>query len=1207
MKKKTMDGNTAAAHVAYAFTDVAGIYPITPSSVMAELVDKWSAGSMKNIFGQNVKVVEMQSEAGAAGAVHGSLAAGALTTTFTASQGLLLMIPNMYKIAGELLPGVIHCSARALASHALSIFGDHSDVMSCRQTGFAMLASTNPQEVMHLGAVAHLAAIKGRVPFLHFFDGFRTSHEMQKIEAWDYDALNEMADHAAIKRFRDNALNPEHPVLRGTAQNPDIFFQAREACNAYYDALPAVVEEYMDKVNAKCGTDYKLFNYYGAPDAERVIVAMGSVNDTIEEVIDYMNASGEKVGLVKVRLYRPFVGAKFAAAIPQTVKKIAVLDRTKEPGALGEPLYLDVITALAEQGIQDIKVIGGRYGLGSKDTPPSNIFAVYENLNSAMKNKFTVGINDDVTNLSLPLADAHDTTPKGIVSCKFWGLGADGTVGANKNSIKIIGDHTDQNVQAYFAYDSKKSGGVTISHLRFGNAPIKSTYFVSKADFVACHNPSYVDKYKIVEDVKPGGVFLLSCDWDAGALDKHLPGSMKRYIARNSVKFYTVDGIGLARAINKRGLGVNVILQAAFFKLSGIIPIDDAVRYMKDAIVATYGKKGQDIVDMNYKCVDTGIQNVHEVAVPESWKNAPDVSNDVAVGGSRKELVSFVKNILMPVNAQQGDALPVSAFRDAADGTFPQGSAAYEKRGIAVDVPEWIPDNCIQCNQCSYVCPHAVIRAYALDDAEAQAAPAGTKTLPMTGKGLEELKFALSVSTLDCTGCGSCARICPGKKGEKALAMKPIDEMRAQQDVYDYMAEKVAEKPAVAAVWKPDTVKGSQFAQPLLEFSGACAGCGETPYAKLVTQLFGDRMYIANATGCSSIWGGSAPSTPYTVNKKGKGPAWANSLFEDNAEYGMGMALGVAQRREKLTETVKTLIALDWAIPAIKEAGQNWLDAKDDGEASKAASEALVAACEDGVDVGDGSNFTGEYEKYWDKENKWCKCEACALAREVLANKDMLVKKSVWILGGDGWAYDIGFGGLDHVIASGMDVNILVFDTEVYSNTGGQASKASQIGQVAQFAASGKATAKKDLAQIAMSYGYVYVAQVAMGASMPQTIKAITEAESYKGPSIVIAYATCINHGVKGGMGNAMGEMKNAVDAGYWHTFRFDPRLKAEGKNPFQLDSKAPAASYKDFIQTEVRYTSLGLQFPERADALFAQAEEAAKDKYKKLEKLAQG
>ena len=1201
-KKKTMDGNTAAAHVSYSFTEVAGIYPITPSSVMAELTDKWSANGQKNMFGQEVRVVEMQSEAGAAGTVHGSLAAGALTTTYTASQGLLLMIPNMYKIAGELLPGVIHCSARALASHALSIFGDHSDVMACRQTGFAMMASTNPQEVMDLGAVAHLSAISGRVPFLHFFDGFRTSHEMQKIEVWDNETLSGMTDHDALAKFRSNALNPEHPVLRGTAQNPDIFFQAREACNSYYNALPAVVEANMAKVNAAAGTNYQLFNYYGVPDAEKVIVAMGSVCDTIEETIDHLNAKGEKVGLVKVRLYRPFVGDKFVAALPKTCKKIAVLDRTKEPGALGEPLYLDVMTSLAELGVQGIKVVGGRYGLGSKDTPPSNIIAVYRNLEGGMKNHFTVGINDDVTNLSLPVSEKPDTVPEGTVSCKFWGLGADGTVGANKNSIKIIGDHTDMNVQAYFSYDSKKSGGVTQSHLRFGKKPIKSTYFVSMADFVACHNPSYVDKYDMVQELKKGGTFLLNCNWDAAALTEHLPAAVKKYIADNDIKLYTVDGIALAREI---GLGgrINMILQSAFFKLTNIIPIDDAVNYMKQAVVSTYGSKGEKVVSMNHAAIDAGINHVKKIDVPADWKNAAGDAKKPGAKGNRPELVKFIDNVLTPVNAQHGDKLPVSIFKGVEDGTFPQGSAAYEKRGIAVDVPEWMPENCIQCNQCSYVCPHAVIRPFVLDESEKAAAPAGFKTTPMNGKGCEKYAFSVTSSVLDCSGCGVCEAICPGKKGEKALVMKKLETRLSEQEAFEYARQKVADKKDIP--FAEDTVKGSQFKQPLLEFSGACSGCGETPYAKLITQLYGDRMYIANATGCSSIWGGSAPSTPYTVNKCGKGPAWANSLFEDNAEYGYGMFLGQKQRRERLAEKVREIVAVDYCYDGIKKAGQDWLDNMNDGEASKAASVELEKALLYGVDFGDGSDFPEEYkEEFWDDANKWCKCPVCNLAREILAEKDMLVKKSVWVFGGDGWAYDIGFGGLDHVIASGEDVNIMVFDTEVYSNTGGQASKASQIGQVAQFAAAGKPTAKKDLAQIAMSYGYAYVAQIAMGASYPQTIKAITEAESFKGPSIVIAYAPCINHGLKGGMTNMIGETKRAVEAGYWHTFRFDPRLKAEGKNPFSLDSKEPSTSYDEFIRGEVRYSSLVRQFPERADELFKYATEAAAEKYKLLSRM---
>ena len=1171
-KMKTMDGNTAAAHVSYAFTDVASIYPITPSSVMAELSDKWSAGGRKNIFGQEVRVVEMQSEAGAAGAVHGSLAAGALTTTFTASQGLLLMIPNMYKIAGELLPGVIHCSARSLASHALNIFGDHSDVMACRQTGFAMLASTNAQEVMDLGAVAHLSAIEGRVPFLHFFDGFRTSHEMQKIEIWDYDQLASFVDMDAVKRFRDHALNPEHPVLRGSAQNPDIFFQAREACNSYYDAVPAVVEKYMEKVNAAIGTDYKLFNYSGAPDAEHVIVAMGSACDTIEETIDHLNANGEKLGLIKVRLYRPWVAEKFLAAIPKTVKSIAVLDRTKEPGALGEPLYLDVVTSLKDSEFANVKVAGGRYGLGSKDFNPACVIATYRNIQgNATKNPFTVGINDDVTNLSLPLNENLDTTPADIVSCKFWGLGADGTVGANKNSIKIIGDHTDKKVQAYFAYDSKKSGGITVSHLRFGDSPIKSTYFISQADFVACHNPSYVNKYDMVQDLKPNGTFLLNCGWNLDELSQHLPGDVKAYIAKNNIKFYTIDGIKIAREI---GLGgrINMVLQAAFFKLAGIIPIDDAVKYMKQAVIDTYSRKGEKVVAMNHQAIDAGVANVVEVKVPAEWANCSGGIEFAKPETDREELFEYVSNVMHPINAQRGDSLPVSTFKDTADGTFPQGSAAFEKRGVAVDVPVWIPENCIQCNQCSLVCPHATIRPYALDAEEMKNAPAAFKSKQMTGKGCEDKQFSICVTVLDCMGCGICANICPAK--EKALVMKSLDSQLDQQACYDYAEKHVTKKDIPFA---KNTVKGSQFNQPLLEFSGACAGCGETPYAKLVTQLFGDRMYIANATGCSSIWGGSAPATPYTVNKDGHGPAWANSLFEDNAEYGFGMLLAVKQRRAKLADMITELAASDKASAEVKAAAQEWLDNMDCADGSKAAGAKLVSLIKD-ID--------------------------CPLCKSILDNKDMLTKKSIWIFGGDGWAYDIGFGGLDHVLASGEDVNIFVFDTEVYSNTGGQASKSSQIGQVAQFAASGKSIKKKELAQIIMSYGYVYVAQVAMGANQNQCIKAISEAESYHGPSLVIAYAPCINHGMKGGLTNAQAETKRAVEAGYWHLFRFDPRLVGEGKNPFQLDSKAPTANYKDFITNETRYTALKLQFPERAEKLFDKAEEAAKEKYEHFVKL---
>lgn len=1169
-KMKTMDGNNAAAHVSYAFTDVAAIYPITPSSVMAEVTDKWAAEGRKNIFGQEVRVVEMQSEAGAAGTVHGSLAAGALTTTFTASQGLLLMIPNMYKIAGELLPGVINVSARAVASHALSIFGDHSDVYACRQTGFALLASTNPQEVMDLGAVAHLSAIKGRVPFLHFFDGFRTSHEIQKIEAWDYEDLKEMVDMDAVDAFRRNALNPEHPVLRGSAQNPDVFFQAREACNTYYDALPAIVEEYMDKVNAKIGTNYKLFNYYGAEDADHVIVAMGSVNDTIEETIDYLNANGSKVGVIKVRLYRPFSTKHFLDAIPETVKKITVLDRTKEPGSIGEPLYLDVVAAIKGTKFADVPVFNGRYGLGSKNTTPAQIIAVYKNTE---KKTFTIGIKDDVTNLSLEETENPNTTPEGTISCKFWGLGADGTVGANKNSIKIIGDHTNMYAQAYFDYDSKKSGGVTMSHLRFGKKPIKSTYLITEADFVACHNPSYVRKYNMVQELKKGGTFLLNCGWDLEELEKHLPGQVKRYIAENDIKFYTIDGISIGKEI---GLGgrINTILQAAFFKLANIIPVDEAVKYMKDAATASYSKKGDAVVAMNHAAIDRGITDVKEVKVPESWKNAEDEELLIPATEGRKETVDFVNKILKPVNAQQGNDLPVSAFVENANGTLPQGTAAYEKRGIAVDVPTWVPENCIQCNFCSYVCPHAVIRPVAMTADEAAKAPEGMKKTAMTG--MPGMEFAMTVSVLDCTGCGSCANVCPGKKGNKALVMNSLDSQLHEQKNFDY-GFSLEEKPEVAEKFKDTTVKGSQFKQPLLEFSGACAGCGETPYAKLVTQLFGDRMYIANATGCSSIWGGSMPSTPYTVNKKGQGPAWANSLFEDNAEYGYGMSLGQQAIRDRLKSKIEAL-AENTDKEEIKTAAARYLETYNNGRENSGATSALVRA------------LTA------------CDCEA---AKEILKDKDFLSKKSQWIFGGDGWAYDIGFGGLDHVIASGQDVNILVFDTEIYSNTGGQSSKATPTGAIAQFAAAGKEVKKKDLAAIAMSYGYVYVAQVAMGADYNQTLKALIEAESYNGPSIVIAYAPCISHGIKGGMGLSQTEEKNAVAAGYWNMFRFDPRLKAEGKNPFQLDSKAPSASYQDFLKNEVRYSSLLRSNPDRAQQLFENAEKDALDKYNHLVKLA--
>jgi len=1173
-----MDGNSAVAHVSYAFTDVAAIYPITPSSVMADLTDKFSAQGAKNLFGRQVQVTEMQSEGGASGAVHGSLAAGALTTTYTASQGLLLMIPNMYKMAGELLPGVIHVSARALTSHALSIFGDHSDIYACRQTGYAMLCSNNPQECMDLAAVAHLAAIEGRVPFLHFFDGFRTSHEIQKIEEWDYADLADMLNWDAVEAFRRRALNPEHPVTRGTAQNDDIFFQAREACNKYYDAVPEVVVKYMDKVNAKIGTDYKPFNYYGAEDAEHVIVAMGSVCDCTEEVVDYLNAAGEKVGLLKVHLYRPFVADYMLRELPKTVKTISVLDRTKEPGSIGEPLYLDVLAAVNGSDFAGVKVYTGRYGLGSKDTTPGDIIAVYRNAESETpKRRFTIGIVDDVTNLSLPIVENPDTTPKGTHSCKFWGLGADGTVGANKNSIKIIGDNTDMYAQGYFAYDSKKSGGLTVSHLRFGKTPIKSTYYISKADFVACHNPSYVDKYDIVDDLKEGGSFLLNCPWDTEELSERLPGKMKKILAERHINFYTIDGIKIGKEI---GLGgrINTVLQSAFFKIADIIPADKAKELMKAAAKKSYMKKGQAIVDMNYAAIDRGMEDLKKVEIPADWANAVDNSvADKAEGNGA--LVEYVNEILKPVNAYKGNKLPVSTFMDHVDGTAPNGSAAYEKRGIAVDVPEWNPENCIQCNRCAIVCPHAVIRPVAMTADELAKAPEDTKSLPMMG--LKDLNFVMTVSTLDCTGCGACAQVCPGKKGAKALTMQPIDSQRPKQAVFDY-ALTLEDKPEVHEKFKFTTVKGSQFKQPLLEFSGACAGCGETPYAKLVTQLFGDRMFIANATGCSSIWGASAPATPYTKNKKGYGPAWQNSLFEDNAEFGLGMALGQKAIRNRLIEYVEG-IQKDTDSADLKTACQNYLDTVTDSTSSRPATDALIAELEKNTE----DAKVGE------------------LVKKTLVDKDELAKKSMWIFGGDGWAYDIGFGGLDHVIASGENVNILVFDTEVYSNTGGQASKATPVGSVAQFAAAGKAVKKKDLAAIAMSYGYVYVAQCAMGADNNQVLKAMVEAESYNGPSLVICYAPCINHGIKGGMGIAQLEEKKAVEAGYWNIFRYDPRLADEGKNPFMLDGKAPSASYRDFIMGEVRYNSLTRSFPERAEKLFEKAEKVAADKYAHLEKLA--
>jgi len=1178
-KKLSIDGNTAAAHVSYAFTENAAIYPITPSSPMAEVTDTWSsAEGRKNIFGDTVKVMEMQSEAGAAGAVHGSLAAGALTTTYTASQGLLLMIPNMYKIAGELLPCVIHVSARCVATHALNIFGDHSDVYACRQTGFAMMAETNQQEIMDLGAVAHLATIKGRVPFLNFFDGFRTSHEVQKIEAWDYEDLREMVDMDAVAAFRARALNPEHPVLRGSAENGDIFFQHREACNKYYDALPAIVEEYMDMVNAKIGTNYKLFNYYGAPDADRIIIAMGSVCDVTEEVIDYMNANGAKVGLVKVRLYRPFVAEKLAEAIPASVKKIAVLDRTKEPGALGEPLYLDVVAALARVGRQ-AQIVAARSCLGSKDTPPSSIFAVYENLAlDNPKNNFTMGIVDDVTDTSLPEHTCPDTAPAGTVSCKFWGLGGDGTVGANKNSIKIIGDHTDKYIQAYFQYDSKKTGGVTISHLRFGDTPIKSTYYITKADFVACHTPSYMLKgYKIVQDVKPGGTFLLNCQWSDAELEEHLSAETKRYIAENNIKFYTVNAIDLAKQIGM-GKRTNTILQSAFFALAKIMPIAEAIDYMKYMAKKSYLKKGQDVVDMNYRAIDSGVDALHEVQVPASWATATEEAKAQVATGTRADLVDFVNGVVYPVGKMQGDALPVSAFEAYADGTFPQGSAAYEKRGVAVDVPVWHPENCVQCNNCAYVCPHAAIRPFAMSQEEAANAPASTKfTAKMIGKGCETYKYTMAISPLDCMGCTLCVKACPTKPEKRALEMVSLESQLDQQAAFDYAVAKVSSKELPFAV---NTVKGSQFKQPLLEFSGSCAGCAETSYARLITQLFGERMYISNATGCSSIWGGSAPATPYTVNgESGRGPAWANSLFEDNAEHGFGIYLGQKTLRNRLIGYVEELASKveDEEKKAIID---RYLETKDNGAENEAATKALVAMLEG------------------------CDCD-CELRAKILASKEYLSKKSVWIFGGDGSAYDIGFGGLDHVLASGEDVNIMVFDTEVYSNTGGQASKASNIGQVAQFAAIGKAIGKKDLAQIAMSYGYVYVAQIAMGADMAQTIKAIAEAEAYPGPSLIIGYAPCEMHSIKGGMQNCQAEMKKAVEAGYWQLFRFNPALRGvEGKSMFSLDSKAPTGSYQDFIMGEARYARLMQAFPERAKELFARAEATAKAKREKLAKL---
>ena len=1175
-KMKSMDGNTAAAHVSYAFTEVAGIYPITPSSPMADSVDQWAAAGQKNIFGTTVKVIEMQSEAGAAGTVHGSLAAGALTTTYTASQGLLLMIPNMYKIAGELLPCVFHVSARTVASHALNIFGDHSDVMACRQTGFAMLAETNPQEVMDLSAVAHLATIKSRVPFINFFDGFRTSHEIQKIQVWDYEDLKEMCDMDAVEAFRKRALNPEHAMMRGSHENGDVFFQHREASNKFYEAVPGIVEEYMGKVNAKLGTNYQLFNYYGAADADRVIIAMGSICDVAEEVIDYLNAHGEKVGLVKVRLYRPFRADKLIAAIPETAKKIAVLDRTKEPGSQGEPLYMDVVTALADAGITDKVVTGGRYGLGSKDTPPSSVFAVYEELAKAEPKKmFTLGINDDVTYLSLEEKPAPNTAAEGTTECKFWGLGGDGTVGANKNSIKIIGDHTDKFVQAYFQYDSKKTGGVTVSHLRFGDKPIRSPYYINKADFVACHNPSYITKhFPIVRDVKPGGVFLINCQWTPEELNKHLAASEKRYIAKNDVQLYTINAIDLAIEIGM-GKRTNTILQSAFFALAKVMPSEQAIQFMKDAATKSYLKKGQDIVDMNHKAIDIGATAFKKIDVPADWADAQDEVDTRDLQG-RPEVVKMVKDVMEPIGRMDGDSLPVSAFAgEHVDGSFEHGAAAYEKRGVAVTVPQWNEATCVQCNQCAYVCPHATIRPFALTEEEAAAAPASTKLVDIkAGKGKGVYKYTMAVSPLDCMGCGVCIGVCP----TKSLTMVPQDQEAAQQDTFDYCVAKVSEKEDMASV---NSVKDSQFKKPLLEFSGSCAGCAETSYARLVTQVCGDRMYISNATGCSSIWGGPAATSPYTVNAEGHGPAWANSLFEDNAEHGLGMYYGQEALRDRLISKLEVMAGSENATDDFKNAVNTFMDTKDNGAANAEPTKALVAELEKGAAAG---------------------CPDC---KDVLAHKEYLAKKSVWIFGGDGWAYDIGFGGLDHVLASGKDVNVMVFDTEVYSNTGGQASKATNIGAVAQFAASGKTTKKKSLAEIAMSYGYVYVAQVAMGANPAQTLKAIAEAEAYPGPSLVIGYAPCEMHSIKGGMTNCQAEMKKAVDCGYWNLFRFNPQLADEGKNPFILESKEPKTEdYRKFMMNEARYSALTRSFPDRAEGLFERSEIESTKRYAHLQRL---
>ena len=1197
-KFKSMDGNNAAAYVSYAFTEVAGIYPITPSSPMADLVDQWSAAGQKNIFGTTVKVVEMQSEAGASGTVHGSLAAGALTTTYTASQGLLLMIPNMYKIAGELLPCLFHVSARTVSTHALNIFGDHSDVMACRQTGFAMLCEGNVQEVMDLAPVAHLAAIEGRVPFVNFFDGFRTSHEIQKVAVWDYDDLKEMCDMDAVAAFRKHALNPERPNMRGSHENGDIFFQHREACNSYYTALPDVVEKYMGKINEKLGTDYQLFNYYGAADADRVIIAMGSICDVAEEVIDYLNAGGEKVGLIKVRLYRPWRADKLLAAIPATCKKIAVLDRTKEPGSQGEPLYMDVVTALANAGRTDIQVIGGRYGLGSKDTPPASVFAVYDELKKdSMKREFTIGIVDDVTHLSLEEKPAPSVAPAGTIECKFWGLGGDGTVGANKNSIKIIGDHTDKYVQAYFQYDSKKTGGVTISHLRFGDSPIKSSYYINKADFVACHVPAYITKhFPIVRDVKPGGVFLINCQWSDEELSHHLDAASKRYIAKNNIQVYTINAIDLAKEIGM-GKRTNTILQSAFFSLAKVMPESEAVGYMKDAATHSYLKKGQDIVDMNHKAIDAGATAYKKFDVPADWANAVDEAEPVKHEGPAA-LVEQVSTILDPVGRMDGDSLPVSAFVKHVDGQFELGAAAYEKRGVAVSVPTWDSTKCIQCNNCAYVCPHATIRPFALTEEEAKNAPAAAKIVDVkAGKGKGVYKYTMAISPLDCMGCAVCVGQCP----VDALTMVDQEQEAAQQEVFNYCVSQVSEKKDM----QDNTVKGSQFRQPMLEFSGSCAGCAETSYARLVTQLFGDHMYISNATGCSSIWGGPAATSPYCTNKEGHGPAWCNSLFEDNAEHGLGMFVGQNKIREDLAAETRRLLNIEWARPELKAAAQAWLDTMDDGTANAEPTKAFVKALEESIctveELAANPQFAEHAAELKAKGALFCDCEACTIAADLLSKKEYLAKKSMWIFGGDGWAYDIGYGGLDHVIASKQDVNIFVFDTEVYSNTGGQASKASNIGQVCQFAAAGKEVKKKSLAEIAMQYGYVYVAQVAMGANPAQTIKAITEAEAYHGPSLIIGYSPCEMHSIKGGMMNCQKEMKKAVECGYWNLFRFNPA--AEGAK-FTLDSKEPAGGYQEFLMNEARYSRLTREFPDRAGELFQRNEKAAMDRYQHLLKL---